>query len=165
MKIHIPPHIGWPLLIAAFLLMSVGISLTALLLAGSDGGAQVIDDYYQKGVQWEETAAQLAASEALGWTVELTVSQQQEVPGLRQLNVSIVDREGHGVSGLRGTVRIFRPQNVKAVSEMPVLPVPDQVGGYQQMVPINTEGIWDFELRLERDGRIYSDRIRKSLSN
>jgi len=166
MKIDIPPHIGWPLLIVAFLLMSVGVSVTALLLAGADGGAQVIDDYYQKGVNWEETAVERAASRALGWQISLDVlEQEEEVPGLRRLEVRVIDREGQAVQGLHGVVRLFRPQTVEAVAEMPVLPVTGQNGLYSQLVPIGTDGIWDFELRLEREGQVFTDRIRKRLRN
>ena len=39
----IPPHVGWPLLVVALLLMSITAAVVTVIAANSDGGAQVIE--------------------------------------------------------------------------------------------------------------------------
>jgi hypothetical protein len=42
---RVPPHIAWPLFVALLLAMSVGLGVTAVVAANSDGGAQLVDGY------------------------------------------------------------------------------------------------------------------------
>src|SRR5690554_3527765 len=151
MRGRIPPHIGWPVFIVGLLLVSIGASVATFVLATSDGGAQVVEDYYQKGVRWDETAALRAASAALGWQVQVAVQAGGAQAGLRTVDVVVRDRAGHLVTGLQGTVRLTRPQHARAVAELPLQPVAGVPGLYRLEAPIDAAGLWDFELQAVRD--------------
>lgn len=160
MRIQIPPHVAWPAFIVALLLLSVGTSVGTLVIAGTDGGAQIVDDYYQQGVRWDETAARRAASEALGWTVEVVVQPTGLQEGLRTVDVVVRDRAGQGVDGLQGMLRASRPQHAAAVAALPLQPVPGEAGLYRQQMPVAARGIWDFNVEATRDTLVFVETVR-----
>lgn len=151
MKNPIPPHVGWPLLIVGLLCISIGASLFTVFAARSDGGAQIVDDYYQKAVHWDATAAARAASEALGWTTTMEVHPLSQ-SGLRVLDVTITDSTGAPVSDLRGTVTLYRPHRTGAVATIPLTAAPDAPGRYRQQVPLVDPGLWDIQVTAVGEG-------------
>ena len=41
----IPPHVAWPAFVILLLAMSVGLGVTAVVAANSDGGARLVEEY------------------------------------------------------------------------------------------------------------------------
>lgn len=63
MKIKsVPPHILYPGMVIGILLMSVIAQMTIVYKATSDGGAQVVPDYYEKASHWDDEQAREAAA-------------------------------------------------------------------------------------------------------
>ena len=94
------------------LVTSVLTMMGFLYLANQDGGAQVIDNYYQKAVDWDVQKAEQARSQALGWTARLDVDAGRQVrvlildlaapdapPTLTRLLGQIIAREAAKVQG------------------------------------------------------------------
>lgn len=52
--VRIPEHIFYPALVVAILLVSVAAHVALIVMASRDGGPQVVPDYYQRGVHWDE---------------------------------------------------------------------------------------------------------------
>ncbi len=65
----------WPGLIFVFIGTTVLVQGTTLFFALGDDSHAVVPDYDAKADAWDEHAADLASSEALGWTVEVVDSQ------------------------------------------------------------------------------------------
>ncbi|NUQ13099.1 MAG: FixH family protein, partial [Gemmatimonadaceae bacterium] len=65
---------GWPLAVAVILGATVAGNVWLIRLAGADPSFAVEEDYYRKGVRWDEELAQRAHNEALGWRVRATLS-------------------------------------------------------------------------------------------
>lgn len=61
MNIRIPPHILYPGLVIAILLMSVTANVVLVIKASSDGGARAVPDYYDKASRWDAEQAREAA--------------------------------------------------------------------------------------------------------
>ena len=158
----IPPQIGWPIMVVSLLLLNVSIVLVTLFLARSDGGAQVIENYYEKGVEWDVQAAVRASSDALGWEADVILIKDNVVPGFCTLEVAIQDSDGYGVEGLIGSFILFRPQKARPVLEMPLLPDVNRPGLYYQMVPFQDSGLWDIELFLRKTDMVFTTRQRKN---
>lgn len=55
--IQVPPHIFWPGFIIALLLIPIGSGAAIVIAATSDAGPQVIPDYYQKAVEFDNGPA------------------------------------------------------------------------------------------------------------
>lgn len=67
---EIPPHIFYPGMVVGILLMSVVAHVVLLVMASSDGGPQVVPDYYEKAANWDEYQAREAAEAAEAETSE-----------------------------------------------------------------------------------------------
>ena len=164
MKRHrLPPHITWPLFIIGLLTMNVVTVVITVMAARSDGGAQVIDNYYQKAVNWDETAALQAASDALGWQAEIVLPPDPQQPSPRLVDVTLHDREGQPIDGAQGTIRAFRPHRADVVAERP-LTASETPGLYRQSFPINQDGLWDFEIVAVQDSLRFQTVIRKEIA-
>mgnify|MGYP000576390979 CR=1 FL=1 len=127
-----------------------------LFLANQDGGAQVIDNYYQKAVDWDVLKAEKARSDALGWTARLDVASGQRI------SLLIHDVAGQPVRDARVTLVAFRPQFSDAQAELDLRLNPE-TGAYEALLPAAGEGLWDFEIRALRDSSTFITTIRKTL--
>lgn len=163
MKFSIPPHIAWPAFVIVLFLAGTLGTLSMVWISRLDGGEQIIDDYYARAVEWDRTAARRAASLALKWRVTLELEAGPSSDGTRQVIVSFVDSTANALTGLTGTITLFRPQLAAPVAraelrEDPVLP-----GVYRQLLPIPTGGLWDFELEALRDSSRFWETLRKDV--
>jgi nitrogen fixation protein FixH len=157
----VPPHIAWPAFIIALLLLSIGSAFQALFAARSDGGAQVVENYYDEALGYDERRAAQAASDALGWTATVSVGGCEG--GLCPVEVVVRDRDGSPVENLIGVVRASRPQDATAAARLPLSPsaVP---GVYRQMMPVSAAGLWDFAIDAQRGDDRFQTTVRRDLS-
>lgn len=164
MRPLLPPHIGWPLLIISLLGISIGASLITVFAARSDGGAQIVDNYYEKAVRWDSTQASQAASDALQWTTTLHLEPASS-SGLRLLELTIRDSTDAPVTGLRGTVRLFRTDQARPTATIPLSPADDAPGVYRQHVPLSNPGLWDIQVRAARqNAAVYQTTLRHEVN-
>lgn len=161
MRLNVPPHIAWPLFIVVLLLSGIGGAFAVLVAARSDGGVQIVENYYEKAARWDDTAARQAASDALGWRVEARIEPFDSSKALQPVELLFTDRAGEPVSDLTGTIRAFRPQRVQAVAEIPLNDDPARPGIYRQLLPLEGEGLWDFEILARRDTTVFEARLRE----
>jgi nitrogen fixation protein FixH len=145
----IPPNIGWPLFIIAILSMSVTAATYTFVQANSGGGAQVVDDYYQRALDWDVEKAHRENAERFGWHMALRYDRALE-NGLRVIELHVTDSTGVGVEEISGTIRAYRPHLSNPIAEVPLQPVGD--GRYRQLLPAEAAGLWDFELRASKSG-------------
>jgi hypothetical protein len=147
----IPPHIGWPLFIVGLLSISIFAASYTFVAANSGAGAQVVEDYYQRALDWDEEVNRRQNAERMGWNLTVTVSDTVQ-NGLRAVYLDITDDSGLALEGVYGTVRAYRPHLSNAVAEVPLVAVSEQAGRYRQMLPAAATGLWDFELRARTNG-------------
>lgn len=160
MKRTLPPHIAWPLFIILILGVGIGGAFSILFAAGSDGGAQVVDEYYEQAVAWDSTAAARARSAALNWTADLQVYVSGDP--LRTIDFTVVDSTGYAVPGLRGTVRLSRPQHAKPVAEIP-FHAAGEPGTYRLKAPLAVHGLWDFGIAARNDSVDFVVTLRREI--
>lgn len=139
--------------------MSLTAAAITVVAARSDGGVQVVDDYYVRATQWDAQAAQQAASDALGWSTRLTV-HALDARGLRTADVFVTDAAGAPVEGLAGTLAVRRSPASAVVATVPLQPVPGQPGLYRQALPVADEGLWTFEVAARRADDAYLTSMR-----
>lgn len=162
-KFNIPPHIAWPSFIVFLLMVGIGGAFAALIAARSDGGVQIVDDYYQKAVNWDETMSQQSESAALQWKVEIDVFPPETTSPLRPVEIKFLDHTGNPIPYLKGTVRIYRPQVLQPLAEIPLSEIDGRPGTYRQLLPLSGEGIWDFEIHAESEAGVYESRLRRTI--
>ncbi len=157
----IPSHIAWPGFVVALLLLSIVAAFQALFAARSDGGAQVVESYYDSAIAFDEEQAAQAASDALGWSAAVEVGACEG--GLCAVDVTVQDREGAPVEGLTGLLRVSRPQAAAVVARLP-LAASEVPGVYRQFVPVNADGLWDFAITARRADEQFVTEIRRDIS-
>lgn len=151
MRLRVSPNIGWPLFIIGLLGISIFAAVYTYIAANSGPGAQVIEDYYNRALLWDEEVERRSNAERLGWNVSVSVSDSV-TNGLRAVYLEIRNGDGSGIADVRGTVRAYRPHISGALAEVPLVAVADDPGRYRQLLPAEQTGLWDFELRARADG-------------
>lgn len=145
----IPAHIFWPGLIIALLLSSVGWSATILMAAQSDGGPQVIPDYYQRSVDFEQEIQARRTWQNLGWTVDVEHSESMS-------ELVVVDADGEPVADLEGSLVFRRPSLALPIGASNLIESQDEPGRYRFDDLADAIGLWDLELELQRGGEHFT---------
>jgi len=143
--------------------MSVITSVGTLIIAQSDGGAQVVDQYYQKASEWDQHAGQEAEDDALGWSVQVAPLASPSSTEAREVEFTFTDSSGAPVRELSGTLRAFRPQWVKPVAEAALSEMDETPGAYRLALPDAGAGLWDFEIDAHLGSAHFFRRIRGEL--
>jgi len=150
------PNILWPAAVVGLLLLS-GITTFAVLIASrSDGGAQVVDNYYRKSVAWDSLAADRRASEALGWSVHVDILPRERATGV----VVFTDKNGNAVTGLEGSVTVSRPQTSVVYGTHGFSTGDSLSGRYSFSFPYTAHGLWDLDVVAWRESERFIERIR-----
>lgn len=136
----------WPLAIVTLLVGNAALAFFALYMSRSDGGAQVVPDYYARAVAWDSLAAVQRATAASGWRLVVLDPDAHD-----SLAFEVRDAGGRRVDGLSGDISIRRP----FLSE-PLLTTDVDEALVVDSSPIGGFGLFDAEANLtdgERDFR------------
>jgi nitrogen fixation protein FixH len=133
----------WPFLIVGLLAAGVAANVLLLVRASADPSFSVEPDYYAKAVAWDAHLAQLARSEALGWTAELTA-------GTDGVMVRIADRDRRPVAGAAVTLEAFPLARGNQIVRGALDETSDHA--YRAPLPIARRGLWEFRLTVRRGG-------------
>lgn len=120
MKRFIEQGYGWPAFIVLLLVSSVVMMGLVVMAARSDGGAQVVPEYYQQAVRWDSLATVRDAASTRGWTARLEVDRSGS--GLRG-EVTILDSAGVALVFDSGSITVSRPQFADPEAELVAVPV------------------------------------------
>lgn len=157
----IPAKYFYPGLVIALLLMSVGFVTTTVIAAHSDGGPQVVEDYYQKSVDYEETQELRTAADNTEWSVELT--NFDEAGGGQPLIIEVTDQKGRPVTGLEGSLELRRPELAAAVGTSELTSVDGRPGYYEAGVAPGRTGLWDIQMEVQKGQSKYLFEMREEL--
>lgn len=150
------PDILWPAAVIGLLLLS-GITTFAVLFASkSDGGAQVIDNYYRRSVAWDSLAAEQRASNELGWHLRVDLTASSDDTAI----LVVTDQEGGVVDGLSGSVSVSRPQASTTFGTHSLTPIDSTSGAYRFSFPYHERGLWDLQITAVRGDQRLLERVR-----
>lgn len=136
--------------------------LIAITLATGDRSFAVVPEYYQKAVAFDDRKAALAASEAMGWSVQLRPATSLSPAGQRELIVQITDTEGKPVTGRSvrlGCYHFSRADEPLAFELIEALP-----GQYVGADRLSREGFWWFELSVAGGGQPFVAEFKQFVS-
>jgi len=143
---RIPSHILYPGMILSLLGMSIVVGFVLVYAAKSDGGAQVMPDYYEHAVHWDAEEAVRRDSRALNWQVQLSLGDNA------QGTLTVRDRNAQPVEGLEGEVHLRRPQLAEDLAVAELVADAENAGTYTFEAPAYAPGYWDVILQAELDG-------------
>lgn len=160
---RIPPHVAWPLFVVLLLVIGVGSSLAIVFAARSDGGAKVIENYYEKAIAWDSTSKLTRESDAAGWVVSMDYVPPASSTTTGKMEIVFIDNAGQPITGLAGSVSAYRPQHSRALGTAALTADTTKPGTYFHAFGHAASGIWDFEIHAQQDSFQFHKVIRKEL--
>jgi len=161
---QIPPHILWPGMVVALLLMSVVMVTITVTAAVNDPSFAVDPDYYKEHIDWNARKQAQAASDALGWEATITVASSPNDDGLHSVELVLRDRDGQPVEGAVARADTYHYARAHQRYTLSFVPMADKPGHYVARAPINHDGIWAFELKADKGQAHYLHTVKRTLS-
>jgi hypothetical protein len=154
MKLTLPPHIRWPLFVAGALTLQVASSMVTIYMATSNPSYAVEDDYYQKGLRWDETRAQQQRNRTLGWRLEHTVTPPTAAGDQAVLTATVLGPNEEPVAGAWISVEAFH--NARAGQILKGQLTPGEDGTYEVSLPMRRSGLWEFRFVVTRNAEKFT---------
>jgi nitrogen fixation protein FixH len=147
---------GWPIGIAAALLLSAGSNIIMMFIAKADPAFAIEPDYYQKAVAWDATMAQERTNTTLGWRAAATIElASPHTPG--RITVTLRDMQGQVIPDATATIEAMH--NARASQRYEVALSPDGYGAYTAPIDAHRPGQWEVRVTASRG----TDRFTQSL--
>lgn len=144
----------WVGLIVLLLGGQVLLLLVMTYIATSDASFAIEPDYYQKGLNWDKTAAQVRRNEELGWQLQLSLADEASVLDERVLQCALVDRDGNALEG--AVIDLIAFPHVRGRERAEVTLLPGDSGGYEATLRFDRPGIWEFRFVVQRGGETFT---------
>ena len=138
----------WLLAIAGLLVANV-VAMVVLAVLASHGAAQVIPDYYAKATHYDDELASSAASQALGWSLAVSVAGAA-------IEATVIDAAGAPITG--AAVRVTGYQRAHASEIVDLALAPSGEGRYRGALP-GRRGWYDLVVRVDARGAHYANRV------
>jgi nitrogen fixation protein FixH len=139
------------------LTMSVTIGGIMVYFATNDPSFAVEEDYYQKGLNWDQTMAQKRVNQELGWKVRPSV-----VDG--QLQVKVTDATDVPVAGGQLEYIVFHNARAGQRLKGEALDGQDSAGIYTADIDFDRAGTWVVRYRIQRGEDLYVSESRMELN-
>lgn len=144
----------WPWAIAGGLTLAVGINLTMVWIAVANRSPLVPGDIEQDALDYDQAIARKRATAALGWRVTLGTCRIG-ADGACEVVLEVVDRDGHGIAGLQGTIVSRRADDPRFDREAEIREL--GVGRYGGTLQSSARGLHALSIALEHGDETWSD--------
>jgi nitrogen fixation protein FixH len=134
----------------------VGLVPNAFLVfhALSDPSFAVEEDYYEKSLRWNETRAQAAQSERLGWSLDVTIEPTAQMRGFRDLGVRVLDAGGEAKDNCAVDLVTFH--NARAAQRIETR-LKSKGDTHVSSLPMRRGGLWELRFDVSCDGERYTE--------
>lgn len=145
----------WPLFLGGLLGLSIVAQGVMVYFATRPAAPRAERAYYERSLAWDADQATRAASDQLGWRVEIGVPAGPEyLPGTkRPIDLEIRDRDGQPVSELVGELVAARPSDGRLSGRGALTEMPHTPGTYRALVSLGAPGLWELSVDARR-GRL-----------
>jgi nitrogen fixation protein FixH len=137
---------GWwyPYIFVGLFAIVVGVNVTMAYFATSTFTGLETESAYQKGLEYNTNLALARQQEALGWTVETTVTPVTGQGPRAEIVVSYRDRDGKPVDGMEVGAKMIRPTSKGLDHKITLKPLGNGTYGGAYQLPVN--GVWDMDI-------------------
>jgi nitrogen fixation protein FixH len=143
-------RLRWPVIVALLLGGHTLLVVVGVVAALADPAAYATPPGYADAGAWDERRAEQRASDALGWTLEITPRHATELDGSRRVRFEFLDRNGGPVPIERLHLRAYHYAAATRVLEVEL---PDVTrGAIEPLLPLRRAGQWRVEVVAESAG-------------
>jgi len=155
----------WPMIIIGMLAVHVAIMVACAMIATHDSSFAVVDDYYERAVNWDKSQAALRASQQLGWKLQIEPRQQIDPLGNRQIAFILTDASGNPIPNAQLSVQYFHDAHANQAQRVTLVADPGDSRRFTRTLPMRYAGIWEFHLIATANGQTFiADRTQKILN-
>jgi len=117
-------------------------------LATTNGTFAIEPDYYQKGLNWDATSAQLRDNARLSWLVEINVAEDVGTLGERTVTCTLTNKDGLPLDG--AVIDIVAFPHVRGRERTSATLSAADGGRYQATLRFSRKGLWEFRGVVKR---------------
>ena len=140
--------------------MFVGLGSMAYV-AVNDPGFALEPNYYDKAVHWDQSQAEVQASQKLGLQTKLSKPLLMDASGKVALELTVLDRSGAAFTGAALHVQAFANARASYVQELELREV--SPGVYEAAIPHSFPGLWELRVQLTRGAERYRETLRSDV--
>jgi nitrogen fixation protein FixH len=144
-------------LVLALLSGQIILLSTMAYVATSDGSFAVEPGYYQKGLHWDDTAAQRRHNAELGWSVRIALGDLASPAGERTLTCRLSNRNGDPLDG--ATIALEAFPHARGNERSSATLIPTGGGGYETRFRFSRYGVWEFRLVVQRGPETFTHTV------
>lgn len=137
----------WPLGVTIILGLTVAANIWLIRIANADPSFAIEENYYDRGVHWDDELAQRTRNRELGWSVGATLTPIEVGKGA-QLRIELRDSVVSPIDG--ASVQVTAVHVGRAGQSVALTLAPRGEGEYQALVPIERAGIWELRFVVNR---------------
>lgn len=137
-----------PLIIVGGLLVVIMVNILLFYLSNQDFPGVVENDYYKKGVYYNEYLARLEHQRARGWQLNLGWVAEPKTGQPATLRCVAKDKAGQPITGATVEVKLLRPGEPAVDQSLRLQEVAP--GDYQNTVSLPRPGNWDLLLTMSK---------------
>ncbi|MDD3019389.1 MAG: FixH family protein [Alphaproteobacteria bacterium] len=134
--------------VASFLGFVVVVNIVFITLALKSNSGVVAQDYYQRGINYNQTLDQAEYQKKLGWTSQVDVNGDMMV-------YTVLDQQSQPVRGRKVAVKMARP--VMDGHDFSILLAEQPDGTYQGKFQAPLKGAWDAHISVQWDDGVFYD--------
>jgi nitrogen fixation protein FixH len=134
-------------------------NVALIVITSRDASFAVEPDYYAKALAWDETMAQQARNEALGWSLVIAVEPTGE-RGRMAVVVGLSDGAGAPLPGAR--IEIEALHNARASRVLTAVLEP-RGPDYATVMQLSRPGLWEFRVRVTRGPEVFTATIMRDV--
>jgi nitrogen fixation protein FixH len=150
-----PWVIGW----VGLVLTVVGANALMIYLSVGANPGLVVDDYYDRGQQYEENMLKRLARDP-GWTMRVVPPEFVGVQEPARFRFTVSDRDGNPVTPDQVTFYAYRPSNERNDFSRPMNRVAP--GHYEVEVSFPLKGLWDILVSVRQGDQEFNSSHRLS---
>lgn len=135
---------GWIGMIVLVLMANV----TMIYFARSTSPGLVVDDYYEKGKNYDKTLEDRQQEKRLGWKINPELPEKITVNESFPLAFSVALRDGENTFPNEATLYLFRPSDASADFSLPMLSKGEGAFAAELVFPL--PGVWDVIFSMSR---------------
>ena len=150
-----PWVIAWVSILIGFFI----ISGTRIYFAVTTSPGLVVDDYYERGQDYEENILKRRARDP-GWKMKILVPKYVDIAKPTLFGFSVMDKEGNPVTPDAVTFYVYRPSDKNLDFSVPMEQI--ESGRYQAEISFPLLGVWDILVSVKNGEDEYNQPYRLS---